>query len=499
MFDHLARFWVFYVKIDGCLEYDAMMRTRMLVFLLLLSMVVPGSAEGSGRGLTSSQLPPDPGSISNPIPRLGDQPLLVLLVDFLYLPGRFDGRDWEAYFFDAGGFVDFFWKASYGQLRYSAQKTAIVGAMGEKDAMVDAYIRLPNRITYYANGQYGYDMDAFPRNNGGVVYHALLELDRMGFDFSPYANPYSGMVENLVVIFAGLNYMYTGNAYTSLEATAYRLADAGLGGEYVSRAGQRFNNYTICPELYSDGGISRVGLCAHEHGHGLGMYDLYNTAWTTTGVGLMDLMGYGLYGADWSGSIPFLPSVVTKEWLGWSEPVEYLEGTRTVWLYPAEEYNDFIRLYPRGDPTSDEYFLLENRQPRGFDAGWEQAGLCPGLLIWHVDRSIVSQYATVNQVNAQGCAAGVDCPAHPGVVLVEADGNYDMLTSSNLGECDDTWTAGRTWDDVSTPSARLWDGRASRLAVTVLGFYKDSDILELAIDVQPLSLDYSLFLPVITR
>lgn len=473
------------------------MRTRILVVLMLLSMVLAGSAKGSEGGLSVSLLPPNPGSIPDPIPRFGEQPLLVLLVDFPDLAGRFDGQDWERYFFENDGFADFFREASYGKLIYAEQESSIVGAKGDKDARVNAYIRLPEDIDYYANGQYGYDMNAFPRNNGGVVRDALVELDEVGFDFSPYANPDSGMVENLVVIFAGLNYMYTGNAYTSLEATAYRLADAGLGGEYVSRGGQRFNNYTICPELYMDGGISRLGLCAHEHGHGLGMYDLYNTTWATTGVGFMDLMGYGLYGADRSGSMPFLPSAVTKEWLGWSDASEYLEGTRTVWLYPAEYINSSIRLYPRGDPTSKEYFLLENRQPMGFDANWEQAGLCPGLLIWHIDENITDQYAGVNRVNAQGCVPGADCPAHPGVVLVEADGNYDMLTGFNLGECDDTWTVGQTWDDVSTPSARLWDGSASRLAVSVVAEY--SGILTLAIDVQPLLLNNSIFLPVISR
>lgn len=474
-----------------------MTRLHLLSLLLLLAAALPGPASARSLPPGPPGNPPSPVSITDPIPIRGDQSLLVVLVDFPDLPGTLNGTAWVNYFFNLGGFADYFREVSYNQLNYDAANGDIVGADGLLNEAIDAYVRLPNPITYYANGQYGYDMTSFPQNNGGVVRDALQALENAGFDFSPYANAIGGMVENLVVIFAGANYGYTGDANGSLEATAYRLADAGLGGEFVSSGGQRFNNYTFCPELYGFGGISRVGLCAHEHGHSLGMYDLYNTSWSTTGVGFMDLMGYGLYGADLSGSVPFQPGAVTKERLGWSLPSTLPASTYIIMLDPAEQSDDIIRLYPRADPGSGEYFLLENRQPVGFDSGWEDAGLCPGLLIWHVDRNIVDQYDDANLVNTQYCADGDDCPPHPGVVLVEADGNYDMLNSANRGECEDTWMVGQTWDDASIPSSRLWNGGASHLSVTVLA--ESGGVLTLDIEVQAVYLEYNFFLPVVTR
>ena len=472
-----------------------MFHFRWISLLLLFAAVLSGPASARSMPPVPPRQPPTPDSLPDPIPESGDQPLLVVLVDFPDLPGTLNGSDWVDYFFGLGGFADYFREISYNQLSYAALNGDIVGADGRLNDAIDAYVRLPNPITYYANGQYGYDMTAFPHNNGGVVRDALHALESAGFNFAPYAT--NGMVENLVVIFAGVNYGYTGDPYGSLEATAYRLADAGLNEEFITSGGQRFNNYTFCPELYASGGISRVGLCAHEHGHGLGMFDLYNTFWSTTGVGLVDLMGYGLYGADQSGAAPFHPGALTKEWLGWSFPITLLEGTYTITLDPAEQSDDFIRLHPRANPASNEYFLLENRQPTGFDAGWQEAGLCPGLLIWHIDRSIASQYAVVNRVNAQGCPVGYDCPAHPGVILVEADGNYDMLNGTDRGECQDTWMVGQTWDDASIPSARLWNGSTSHLSVSVLA--EAGGVLTLAIEMQAVHLDYSAFLPLVTR
>jgi immune inhibitor A len=436
-------------------------------------------------------------SIQDPLPRSGDQPLLVILTDFSDKAGSLGGADWTNFFFGTDGFAAYYEEISGGSLRYLETLGSIVGAEGKLDDAITAYVRLPNPITYYADNQYGYNMEDFPHNDGGVVRDALAKLDAAGFDFSPYADPDTNKVENLVVIYAGANYGYTRDAAGSLEATAFTLTDSGLPGGYTSADGQKFDNYTFCPELYGGGsGIAKIGICAHEHGHALGMFDLYDQGYQTSGVGSYDLMSYGAYGGDYSGSHPFHPSGYTKQFYGWAGVEVAPTGTYTVTLSPAETSTSFLRLYPDGDTSSPEYFVLENRQALGFDADWAGAGLCTGLLIWHIDETITEAYALINLVNSPGYFGG---PPHQGVIVVEADGNYDLIKPPRtFGECSDTWEVGRTWNDNTTPNATLWDGSPSNLSVHVLEERPDGSLV-LSLRVGAVVYDKIAFLPLVSK
>ena len=56
----------------------------------------------------------------------------------------------------------------------------------------------------------------------------------------------------------------------------------------------KVNKYTIQPELYGTGtSISTIGVFAHEFGHALGLPDLYDTDYTSEGVGNWSLMAGG--------------------------------------------------------------------------------------------------------------------------------------------------------------------------------------------------------------
>ncbi|MFN8487975.1 MAG: M6 family metalloprotease domain-containing protein [Caldilineaceae bacterium] len=419
-------------------------------------------------------------SVPNPIPRTGDQPLLVVLVDFPDRTGLFTGQAWQQVFFGANGFTDYFKENSYNQLRYTGDIVGLTNGAPAKNSANVAYVRLPNPITYYANGNHGFSMgqNFFPRNDGGVVAHALQALDNAGFNFTPYANPMTKRIENLIVVFAGSSYAYTQDTNNSLEATAYRLVDAG-GGEYVTKGGQIADNFTFCPDqrLKLSGQIAYIGVCAHEHGHALGMVELYDFSVTTTGAGAFDLMAYGVYGAG-EGLRPFQFGAFSKQLFGWSTATVMNAGTTTVALPPAETNSKVLKLYPHGDATSKEYFLLENRQALGFDQEWSSK-LCPGLAIWHVDQTILDAYFAKNLINTLPSAGG---PPHQGAIVVEADGRFDMSTprgALNYGECSDLWQPGQTWGGASS---NLWTGAASGLTVQVLSSSNDALNLSITVD-----------------
>lgn len=435
-------------------------------------------------------------SIQDPLPTSGEQPLLVILADFPDKEGTLDGQDWMDFFWGTQGFNAFYQEVSYGQLAYPSEMSDVVGADGTKDAAISAYVRMPQPITYYANNYFGYNTGTFPKNLGGVVHDALQILDDGGFDFSPYEDSLTHKVENLIVIFAGANYGYTRDEKNSLEATAYTLTDMGLGHPYTSTGGQLFDNFTFCPELYGGmgGGIAKIGICSHEHGHALGMFDLYNLSYWTSGVGYFDLMSYGAYGSD-AGAHPFHPSAYVKQYYGWNGLTDLGPGAYSLVLAPIELGGNGLRLYPDGDPTASEYFVLENRQSLGFDAGWTGAGLCTGLVIWHIDENVVEAYALSNLVNSPGYPGG---PAHPGVLVVEADGKFDLIKMPiNYGQCADTWTVGRTFDDNTTPSAHLWDDTPSNLSVRVKDEVDGS--LHLVIRVGIPVYDQTAFLPMVNK
>jgi M6 family metalloprotease-like protein len=431
-----------------------------------------------------------PQAVGNPIPRFGDQKLLIILADFPDRPGLFTGQAWQHVFFAPGGFADYFSETSYGQLCYSGDVVGLSSGDPVTNSAEAAYVRLPYPITYYADGMYGFNFNPgnFPRNNGGVVYHALQELDVAGFDFSAYADPLTNRVENLVVIFAGSSYAYVHDPDNSLRPTAYRLTWAS-GGVYTSSGGQTVDNYTLCPDQDGDlsGEIGRMGVCAHEHGHALGMVDLYDRSYETSGIGYYDMMAYGCYGAGADGP-PFQFSVFSKEFFGWITPTVASVGESSFTLSPAETTASFIKLYPHANTSSEEYFLLENRQPVGFDQDWLENDLCGGMLIWHVDQDIVEQYP--HSVNVPASQGG---PPHQGVIVVEADGDFDMINAPpDYGECSDTWTPGQTWDANSTPDSHLWDGTSSGLSVTVVSQQTDSVKLRVSVS-SPLSVTHEVF------
>lgn len=406
-------------------------------------------------------------SISNPMPQSGDQKLLILLVDFSDQPGLFTGEQWQQSFFGEAGFTEYYTENSYNQLRYTGDIVGMAANASTINSASVSYIRLPHPITYYADGRYGFKTGSlqFPRNNAGVVTHALQALDAAGFDFSPYADPSTNHVENLVIIFGGRPHVYTRDPVNSLEATGYSLTASGAP-EFVSTGGQRFDNFTFCPdqEGSNPGAIAHIGICVHEHGHSLGMPDLYDFSYTTSGVGRYDVMGYGAYGAT-SGLRPFHFGAFSKAYLGWVQTTVIDAAPAVISLQPAETAPSIIKLLPAGQATSGEYFLLENRQPLGFDRDWLSSGYCAGLYIWHIDQTVIEQFARANLVNSPLLANG---PDHPGVKVVEADGGNDLIHPPlTYGACSDAWSVGQTWNSQTLPSTQLWSGAESGISLTV--------------------------------
>ena len=156
--------------------------------------------------------------------------------------------------------------------------------------------------------------------------------------------------------------------------------------------------YVICPE----GGLrmSSVSLFGHEFGHLLGLPDLYARP---ENPGSEGAWVWCAMSNQYTGGRPQHFSAWCKEQLGWLKPA-VIDPTvkQKLILAPIENSaNECFKVLAR--PDGSEYFLLENRNKKGFD----QSLPSEGLLIWRVvhDRPFLEE------------SHGVEGPMGPRVYL----------------------------------------------------------------------------------
>lgn len=157
--------------------------------------------------------------------------------------------------------------------------------------------------------------------------------------------------------------------------------------------------YSVEPEEQIDGDLVTVGVFAHEYGHVLGLPDLYDTDYSTNGIGEWGLMSGGSWthrSGDDPGSSPSHLTAWCKKELDWITPTTITSTTTGVSIPPAETNAVAYRIFRDGVTTGDEYFLCENRRNIGFDEGLVRRQILlglpmpEGLAIYHVDESNTS-------------------------------------------------------------------------------------------------------------
>jgi immune inhibitor A len=179
--------------------------------------------------------------------------------------------------------------------------------------------------------------------------------------------------------------------------------------------------------------INRIGVLTHEFIHLYGIPDLYDISgdWIGKGVGSYDIMGnpYGM--AD-----PTLPSNVgpwTKLQMQWVEPI-VIEEDGLYTIQPSGLYPQIYKI-SAGFPSSNEFLLIENRQPIQWDASFTGGG----LVIWHIDDAAPGQRRR-GDPSQEGWPLNGN---HYQVAVLQADTRYDLETGSNQGDADDFYVSGK--------------------------------------------------------
>ena len=249
----------------------------------------------------------------------------------------------------------------------------------------------------------------------------------------------------------------------------------------------------ILPETEDQDGyrFGAVGVYVHEHGHFFGLPDLYNTLATTNsgvqGLGNWSVMATGTWNAN--GYVPAEPDAWSRVFLRWVDPVE-IRSDADIALPPVE-IGGPETLMVRVPLAGDEYFLIENRLQDLNGDGWfnfddadgdtvfdfyrdsyENAefdfflpgdGTGSGLLIWHVDESIIDYAMYYNAVEGD--------PRHKGIDLEEADGIQDLdgplIVLDSFGSANDSYREGNNTEfgPETDPSSRPQFGGPSDVTV----------------------------------
>jgi M6 family metalloprotease-like protein len=247
---------------------------------------------------------------------------------------------------------------------------------------------------------------------------------------------------------------------TSASGSPYVTGSAAATGGFI-----RIDDYVVQPTLSCTGGeLSEIGVFTHELGHAFGLPDLYDTYSDDgkhSGAGNWDLMGTGSWGCDsHSPERPCHLGAWSKAVLGWVDVVALPPDTDlgALTVPPVQTSGTVFRV--DGGDGSGEYFLLENRQRESFDLNLPAAG----LLIWHIDPSLVASRWPVNTINGF---------QRMGVWLRQADGfNHLGVPGAGRGDPNDPFPyegglrENRVFHAAAEPSARSHEGVATGTTIT---------------------------------
>lgn len=364
-------------------------------------------------------------------PSKGVQKGLVVLVEYKDVkfntqsPGDYFSRMLnEDGFSDNGGTgcaAEYFRESSKGQFRPE----------------FDVYgpVTLSQNMSYYgANDYSGND-----KNPEQMVIEACQQLDGT-IDFSEYDRDGDGFIDNVFVFYAGRGEASGGSANTVWPHSWNIMSATEV--PYIFD-GVRLDRYA-CSNEWEGGRPDGIGTFVHEFSHVMGLPDLYATSYTSAFTpGSWSVLDSGPYNNG--GCTPPLYSVYERYALGWLKPV-VIDGPASVTL--RDIGTNTACIIPTDNPN--EFFLLENRQQKG----WDRYIPGHGMLVWHVDYN--ENVWNSNVVN--------NTPSHQYVDIEEADNSRSEY--SRAGDAFPGTAGVTSFTDDTTPSMRTWGGKRLGLPLT---------------------------------
>ena len=209
-------------------------------------------------------------------------------------------------------------------------------------------VTLPDSMKYYGANSYGNDIR--PEE---MIYQACLGL---GADLKPYDWNNNDTIDAVLVVFAGYGENRGG---TSDAIWPHKYNIHGMKVDNLT-----LYSYACVSELDGRGEMDGYGTFCHEFSHCLGLPDLYPDDKTVFSYfDEWDLMDGGNYANNgWS---PPHYSAFERHICGWFDFTELKEATTITDMVSFDE--EPLAYIVRNDADKEHYYILENRQQRGFD------------------------------------------------------------------------------------------------------------------------------------
>jgi M6 family metalloprotease-like protein len=392
------------------------------------------------------------------VPATGNQKVLVILVQFTDRALMTTEAQWADLIFDGTTFSKlrhYFKQASYNYTDFIPASESY----GTPDNGV-VVVSLP-----YNHPNTAGNIDD---RNRQITRDALIASDPY-VDFASFDTDGNGYIStnelHIVIVAAGYEAAYGGagaacspsvwsHNWCLFEVNPLTL-DGKKVAQCVSSGAYTQHGEWHCASWDNPGHMATIGVIAHELGHSLGLPDEYDGDGSSNGIGKWGLMGNGSWNScsgGLYGNCPSHPTAWDKWYLNWLTPSQVM-GTQTVDIpditTSAVVYQ--LRDNPFGVDWSfqvtsgvGEYFLVENRQRTGYNAGLPGSG----LLIWHIWEGVTSS----NSANQNEAGRRL-------IDLREADGLNDLDAKVNSGDAGDPYPGSSNntvFDDTSNPSSKLY-------------------------------------------
>jgi immune inhibitor A len=369
--------------------------------------------------------------------------MLMLLVDFTD-----NASSVNASFFDTLGFEE-----QFGTIRDYYQKVSYVALdiITVNLPSATGWYTAPQTYSYYVNAQNG--LGAYPQNSQRLVEDLIALVDPV-VDFSDYDNDSDGDVDALMVVHAGPGAELTASDH---DIWSHKWS---VPWPWTAADGVTVKDYAMQPEYWLSPYDMTCGVYCHELGHVFGLPDLYDTDYSSYGVGDWSLMAGGSWNG-WLGGSPAHPDAWCMNRLGYVTATTVVSNTTGAQVPAIETSPVAYKLWTSGSP-GDEYFLVSNRQKTGYDSALPYHG----LLIWHVDEAVSDGGANNNEWYPGYTAFG-----HYKVALEQSDGLWELektVPFAAVGYSNDPYPGmldQRTFADDSLPNSKSYADAQTHVSV----------------------------------
>lgn len=391
--------------------------------------------------------------------------LLVLMVEFNNKKFTYNENKWYDLFFskDNKSVYSYYKEVSMGKLSFKPAEESY-GAVNDGIVKVSLNRNHPN---------FGNDYNSY--NGPQELVRDALKASDPYVDYSKFDSNKDGYISNdelhIIVIVAGYEQSVNFGKSPAIWAHRWCLERYSVNLDGMHNIAGVSGGYTMEGEIHGDHQAT-VGVFCHELGHDLGLPDLYDSDGSSQGIGMHSLMASGSWGAlpgEYQGSTPVHLDAWSKMKLGFVKPIDTaLGGTYNIKNFYTGEQT-ILKINTK---NSNEYFLLENREFKGFDRGLQEQCKSGGIALWHIDDYVVESNFQANSVN--------DDENHPGVALEEANvaitGISQLKQTYNFDKLDNYFRLGlnNKFSKDTIPSSKLYDGSDSKRTLNILDYSGDN-------------------------